>query len=396
MEKLKVLQINESYNEGGGEERYFFDLIEALKEQKHDIYSFGFANKEIKKNEILVLKDSNSAIIKNLKRFLFDFNTYFKLRAWIKKIKPDIIHIHGNNKSTLSVLLACRKNKVIHTVHNYGLLCPTIWCVKKDNLKPCNGGMGLKCYKHRCFPTHYLLAFHIHFLVRNYLIKKIVSAFIAPTKNLKKHLIKHMFGPVYQNYLFIDIKGMRSEKRKKNKDILFVGRLDREKGVSFLIRSLTLMKNKEFKLTIIGDGPQKKYLMGLVKKLDLKNNVEFLGKIPFNKVREYYGRSKLLVVPSIYMEQFGLVGPEAMINYLPVVASNRGGIPEWCEDEKTGILIDPTDIKQIARAMQRILLDQKLAKKFGAAGEKKAKTFNKERHLNEMIKIYNEVIGERQ
>lgn len=390
-QKMRILQINENYYEMGGQERYFFDLINALKKKKHEVYSFGFAEKSEETPHTLIIKLSKNNLIRYYNRFLFDFRTYFKLRKWIKKIEPDIIHIHGNNRSTLAILCACRHFNIVHTLPNSALVCPTTWCVTKDDLKPCGGDMGFKCYRHRCISFMQLIVYYFHFMIRNALVKRWVTYYLAPNNKLKIYLEQLNFKNVMVVPYSINTQDfVPKKKQRKSIDLLFVGRLDPEKGVEFLIKSLpdVVVEKPDLKLFVVGEGSERHYLESLTKKLSLSKNVSFLGKVPFDQIKDYYALSSIFVMPSIYMEQFGLVGIEAMANSLPVIASDRGGIPDWCQDRKTGILIDPTNPEAIATAIKELLFNKPLAERFGKEGKKNSYKFDSEIQFNKILNIY--------
>ncbi|MBI5332945.1 MAG: glycosyltransferase family 4 protein [Candidatus Aenigmarchaeota archaeon] len=457
---LKVLHINETHREVGGQERYFFGLINGLRERGIDTYSFGFDTIARKTGKSLVLK-TPGYFMKQFNRFVFDFNAYFKLRSWITKIHPDIIHLHGLNQSTLAILFACRGHKVVQTVHNYGMICSTIWCVTKDDLKPCCSGAGLKCWRRKCIALKYLIPFYFHIKIRNFFLKRLVNVYHAPSKALKVYLNKIGYEPVEVINYFIDVKEM-SGNEKKEYDIVFVGRLDVEKGVKFLLDAIGVLKKEHpnIKAVIVGDGPEIEKLQEHARKLGLVNsysfseknrdinsnllrkshntnssfisekshdtnsknpdgfsydtnsysakqnshnncfssknscdNVDFVGRADFDAVKKYYAKSRIFVMPSVYMEQFGFVGIEAMSNSLPSVAGNRGGIPEWCIDNKTGLLVDPTKPLEIANAIDKLLSDKKLAKRLGDNAKAYAKNFDKKGLIDEVIKLYNSLLN---
>ncbi|MFH0837424.1 MAG: glycosyltransferase family 4 protein [Candidatus Aenigmatarchaeota archaeon] len=391
-EKVRVLHINETHREVGGQERYFFGLVDGLRERGFDVYSFGFDNQEKRTEKSLVLK-TPGYFMKQFNRFVFDFGTYFTLRKWVDEIKPDIIHLHGLNQSTLAILFACRGHRVVYTVHNYGMICPTIWTVTKDDYKLCYSGAGLKCWRRGCISLKYLIPFYFHIKLRNFFLKRLVNVYHAPSKALKIYLNKIGFEPVDVINYFIDLKAMAGDE-KKEYDIVFVGRLDEEKGVKFLLDAISILKKDypKIRAVIVGDGPELMRLQTHAKVLGIVNNVNFVGRADFNAVKKYYAKSRIFVMPSVYREQFGFVGIEAMANGLPSVASNRGGIPEWCVDNQTGLLIDPTKPKEIAGAINKLLSDKKLAKRLGDNGKEYAKKFDKEGLLNGIIKLYKNLL----
>ncbi|MFC1727903.1 glycosyltransferase family 4 protein [Nanoarchaeota archaeon] len=396
---MRVLQINESHEEGGGQERYFLEITESLKKEGIEVFSFSFGKKEFKNKNTLVVKDDKSAIMRHFKRFIFDFSTYFKLRRWIKETNPDIIHIHGFLKSTLAIFLAClnTKAKVVLTTHNFALVCPTVWCVYKDTLKECQGGLGVKCFKHNCFNWFILTAFFFHYPLRNWIIKKVVNLYICPSNSIKKKISEHGFKEgVILNY-FIDLKKWKFEKNvKKDIDILYVGRFDREKGVNYLIDALDVLVNKKgyknLKCALIGFGGEESLLKKYSKSKKLDKNIRFVGKVPFGGVREYYKRAKIVVVPSVYLEQFGIVGLEAMANGVPAIASKVGGIPEWCKDGKTGFLIKPGDFNEIVNKIEILMKNKKLYNKFSENSLKEVKKFDKKEGMKKLKRIYSSVI----
>lgn len=141
--------------------------------------------------------------------------------------------------------------------------------------------------------------------------------------------------------------------------VIYVGRLDKEKGVDYLIKAA---KDIDAEIYILGGGDYQKELEKLVKELKL-DNVHFMGYFgqgTVKNLRKFYQRADVVVVPSIGKEAFGLVILEAMAARTPVVASNIGGIPNIVKDGKTGFLVRPRAPKEIAEKVNKILNNEKL------------------------------------
>ncbi|RLI77373.1 glycosyltransferase family 1 protein [Archaeoglobales archaeon] len=122
---------------------------------------------------------------------------------------------------------------------------------------------------------------------------------------------------------FEKIKGIKAS--NKESDVIFVGRLIREKNVDILLKAITFVKkeNPDVRCLIIGDGPEKEKLEQLANKQELNNNVEFLGFLDsYEKVISYIKASKVFVLPST-REGFGLVALEANACGIPVVTVNH-------------------------------------------------------------------------
>src|SRR5258708_23573031 len=112
--------------------------------------------------------------------------------------------------------------------------------------------------------------------------------------------------------------------------LLFVGRLEKVKGVEFLIQALSLIIKAvpQTTLTIIGDGPNKADLLTLTRTLQLEKYIQFVGWIENKDLDLYYQKSSIVIVPSTWDEVFGGVILEAMSVGRPVIGTNVGGIPE--------------------------------------------------------------------
>lgn len=141
--------------------------------------------------------------------------------------------------------------------------------------------------------------------------------------------------------------------------VIYVGRLDKEKGIEYLIRAAKQISAEIF---ILGSGDYRKDLEKLVKELKLKNVhfVGYFGQEYIAELREFYQRADVVVVPSTVKEALGLVILEAMACSTPVVASRIGGIPNIVKEGKTGFLTNPRSSKEIAEKVNRILNNNKL------------------------------------
>src|SRR5665648_1288137 len=116
-------------------------------------------------------------------------------------------------------------------------------------------------------------------------------------------------------------------------------------------------------------------------------------QILYSEVEKYYKKANIVIVTSVWPEPFGLIGSEAMSVGRPVIGTKVGGIPEWLEDGETGYLVEPGDPKQIAENVIKLLSDRKLMEKIGRNAMEKAKRFNIKKHVEEIEKVYKNVIA---
>jgi len=178
--------------------------------------------------------------------------------------------------------------------------------------------------------------------------------------------------------------------KKIPSSILYVGRLDKRKGVQYLIKAMRHIV-KDFptaKLYIIGNGNLRNSLEELVKNEKVNNHVVFLGKVPTNDLIEWYNKAEVFVLPSLF-EGFGIVVLESMACGTPVIGTKVPGIVDTIEHEKTGLLVSPKNEKWLTESIKKLLDNKKLKKKFIYLGRKVLeKKFNWNKITNKLITIF--------
>lgn len=174
--------------------------------------------------------------------------------------------------------------------------------------------------------------------------------------------------------------------------VLFVGRLASSKGVCTLIEAAGALRTSGVHLILVGDGPERAALEREAEKLGLGARTHFQGFVTHDRVPAALAHADLLVLPSLY-EEFGTVLLEAMWSDLPVVASRTGGIPDVVSDEKSGLLVAPGDPKGLARAIDRVLGDPRLARRLAGAARLRARDYDWEVLADRVVEVYRKVTG---
>ncbi|MEE9372732.1 MAG: N-acetyl-alpha-D-glucosaminyl L-malate synthase BshA [Saprospiraceae bacterium] len=141
-------------------------------------------------------------------------------------------------------------------------------------------------------------------------------------------------------------------------------------------------------LLLIGDGPERANLEELCKKIDLCDQIRFLGKQ--EAIEELLSVSDLFILPSSN-ESFGLAALEAMAIEVPVISSNVGGIPELNIEGHTGYLSEVGDIDNMAKGALDILMDPKTHEKFKKNALERAKMFDIKKIVPQYLKLYERV-----
>jgi len=173
--------------------------------------------------------------------------------------------------------------------------------------------------------------------------------------------------------------------------IAFTGKLAEFKGIDVLLQAAAIYENAlgNVSTLIVGDGGLLSELQGLARELDLQG-VHFLGHQAQDEVARIMNVSDLAVVPS-RVEPFGLVAIEALACGTPVVATNRGGLPEFV-NETVGALVDVDDAQGLAEAVVREIKSESKSVKGPAAAEYARKGFSWSTQVGKMIELYETTI----
>jgi len=157
-----------------------------------------------------------------------------------------------------------------------------------------------------------------------------------------------------------------------------------------------LQKEQQFpdlKLIIIGDDlSSHPRLRRTVVRSGVQHDVRFLGFVPIEVLRIFYDVAKVFVFPSLY-EGFGLPPLEAMAHGTPVVTSNTSSLPEVAGN--AALLVNPENVFEIRRALQRVLLDPVLRARMKQRGYEQAQRFSWTTSVSRLLEIYREVAGDR-
>lgn len=148
--------------------------------------------------------------------------------------------------------------------------------------------------------------------------------------------------------------------------LLFVGRLNAQKGVATLLDAMARMRH-EVALDLVGDGPDADSLKAQAATLGIADRLTWHGARPQTELPAFYQRASALVVPSLE-EGLGLVAVEGQLCEAPVVAFQSGGITDTITHGETGLLAAAGDVDALAAAMDRLFGDPELRFALGRAG----------------------------
>ena len=223
---------------------------------------------------------------------------------------------------------------------------------------------------------------------RLYWVKKECDLVIADSASTKKDLVDFLgFDEKKIRVINLGVskkfKIRRDENRIKKDYILSVGTLEPRKNLKSVIAAFAQLKLTKTKLVLVG----KKGWGEEIKSLN--QNIVFTGFVPEEVLSGLYGGAKCFVYPSLY-EGFGLPVLEAMAMGCPVVCSNTSSLPEIAGN--AAILVNPTDVNEIAKAIKTILENKNISSQLKEKGLNQAKQFTWEKTARETLEIYKEIV----
>jgi len=176
---------------------------------------------------------------------------------------------------------------------------------------------------------------------------------------------------------------------QENNYILFLGRLDiYQKGIDTLLNAYNLAKEEieDIRLVIAGGGKDEKKVRQLIDKLNLKDQVEMLGRVEGERKYELLSNCFFLCMPSRF-ESWGIVAAEGMACAKPVIATRIEGLDEVI-DVETGVLIPPDDPHALARAMMNLAKDKELRNRLGKKAREKAREYDWQKRADATLQFY--------
>jgi len=193
---------------------------------------------------------------------------------------------------------------------------------------------------------------------------------------------------VFQIPNAIDISSLSSEKNKRfQKQIIFAGRLSKEKGIKTLIEICKNIPNT-IDLVIIGDGPEVENIKKVESEYD---NIHYLGSMNHNQTISLINGSEVLIQPSL-SEGISTTILESMACKTAIIASNVGGNTELIQDNESGFLIEPTDHEMFCKKIVELISDEHLREKFTNSSYETVKKYDWKIVGEQYLELYNSLL----
>jgi len=339
------------------------------------------------------------------------------LRRW----QPDLVYTHKLLDTAFQEEILSVAPGVLF-VHDYDGLCISgSKTFKFPVYRPCSLRFGWKClihyFPHRCGGRSPMTMWKL-FEAQSRRLRLLhrYRALITHSSHMRAELLKHGISVkmIYKaSYL---IESSRSALQAASADfeegcrvirdqteavrLLFSGRMDRLKGGLVLLDALPLIAadlRRQVGLTLVGDGPDRNIWEERAKRvqaLEPRVRVEFTGWLEMPRIGQLFAESTLLVMPSLWPEPFGRIGPEAGLYALPVAAFAVGGITEWLIDGVNGYLAsaDPPTSVALAEAVQKCLQDPDVYNRLRQGAFAVARQFSLANHMSQIVGLFESVV----
>ncbi len=390
----RVLIIHNFYRTSSpsGEDRYVLMESKSLEENGYVVERFYRYSDSIPKM---------SAVRRALAYISIPFNLgiFFEIRSVLKQFNPDVIHIHNIFPLiSPSVYLFCLGRPIVTTLHNYRYFCSG-GVLMRDN-EPCTkciDGSRINGVIHRCYRGSYLASGLLFLFSLSLTIlspwKAQRSKVLAFTKFQRSLLVKSNIAlssiKIKPNFTQTSASTRVHAKKSgvNSLQVVYVGRLSPEKGIRQLVEQWCSMEDRPYyKLSIVGDGPERKEIERLISAHD---NVTTLGYLPGERCKSMIASCDVVIMPSLCFEGFPTTLLDAFAANTTSLVSNIGPLPELVEFGEVGYVYDPTDAESLVKQLDQINVDLVAGNfKCRAAREVFEKKYSELTNINNLGHIY--------
>jgi glycosyltransferase involved in cell wall biosynthesis len=421
---MRIAIINWTRRRVGGVETYLDRIILELARANHQIAFLYESDEPLEREQIALPDGAPSWCVAELGAQ----PSLDALRAW----KPDVIYSHKVEDvefeaDTLTI------SPSVYFAHDYQGMCISgTKTFKSPVVRPCDRRFGGGClahyYPHRCGGISPVTMFRLYRLQSKRLeLLRRYHAVVTHSEHMLSELTKHglsatnvfgLFQPdsdevatgrndqaLSSNGSFLTRShGNESPRRRGRLDwrLLFAGRMELLKGGQVFLDALPRVAaaiERPLHVTFAGDGSARAAWLQQAARLSERCpllQIEFKGWIPPSQMDALLTDCDLLVVPSLWPEPFGLVGPEAGLRGVPVAAFSVGGISEWLVDGVNGHLAqgDPPTANGLADAIIRCLANTGNYENLRYGAAKMANQFSMKTHLTLLTAVLNRVVSQ--
>jgi len=382
---MRVFIVHNQYQHRGGEDVVVEDETRLLRAAGHAVETFIVSN-----DSIVSFADKVGTVLRALDNIAITRELDNALASFL----PDVVHFHNVFPRLTPGAILCslkRGYPTVQTLHNYRHICAEAAFLRNDQI--CQSCLGtrwrLPALQHRCYRGSLAGTYSVIRIGKRvrYLFDTYPRHFtlIALTNFARAKMQKDGFAGER-----IFVKGNSSpdpgsSPEQRDKRIIFLGRLNHEKGADLLVQAAPHI---DAIVEIIGDGPERASLMAAA-----PANVKFRGQLGRDGVIEALKRATAIAVPSRWFESCPMVVLEAFSTATPVVAPSIGPLAELIEHERSGVVVENHTVSSWINALQGLTDNPQRARKLGLGARAAYEArFSEARNLERLTGIYEAAI----
>jgi glycosyltransferase involved in cell wall biosynthesis len=399
---MRIAVVHRAWSKSGGAESYLDLVLPALGARGHQLAFLSQEGGGEAAGEISLPAHSPRWSIAQLgERTVLNH-----LRVW----RPDLLFVNWSLDAALEASLL-RLAPAVLFAHAYWGACISgykRWA--NAGFAQCQRRLGWPCllhyYPHRCGGLNPLR------MARDFALQRRRArrmggyrTLLVASQYVREEYIRQGLDPALIRCIYLPVRD-GGEAGSIEKDcaqgelrLLFAGRMTALKGGAMLLSALSQVVQRlgrSLLLTLVGDGPERARWQAQAKQVEAalpQVRIHFAGWAGGAELTRWFEHSHLLIVPSLWPEPFGLIGPEAGLQGLPAVAFAVGGIPEWLQDGVNGALAPASQLNSdnLAEAIARCLRDPAQYARLRMGAQAQARRFALERHLQQLVELFGEV-----
>jgi glycosyltransferase involved in cell wall biosynthesis len=405
---MRILQINKNFYTRGGADEVFFDTIDGLRENNHEVIEFSMVDPRNKSSAYakyfvsgipaqLTSRHSFTTSWKILKRLFYSTEVEKKLTRLLRDTKPEVAHIHNAyhhlSISTFLTLFRLRIPTVL-TLHDYFPLCPNHnFLYNEHGAKELYQNKLYNCVRYKCIANRFapsVVATLEAYYYRWRQVWNTIDRLICPSAFMMETLKEGGFRENSMKVIFNPFKPVTNVFPLGQK-IVFLGRIHYEKGIKIFLEAVRHLKN--YSVVVAGNGPEDAWVDAFISKHKL-THIERYPWVQGEKLLTVIKSARVMVFPTIAYENCSKGILEALSYGRLVVASDRGGNREMIMPNKTGFLTTAEEVVDVRKTIEKAMeVSSVQAERIISQGKQLVEEkYSFSGYISHVEKVYKEVV----
>lgn len=398
---MRVLLVHNHYGSEApsGENRVFALERAMLESHGHDVQVYQRYSDDLRSRGVVGMVQGAAATPWN------PF-TVQQIRKVVHRYRPQVVHVHNTFPLISPAVFSAvgRDAARVLTLHNYRLVCPAAIpmrdgricteCIDERSVVP--------AIRHGCYRGSRLatlpIAANVALHRRRGTWREQVEAFIALTGFQRRVMIGAGLPPdkihVKPNF-YPGVPRVLPWAERRDR-VVFVGRLSTEKGVGDLVSAWIAWGADAPELAMVGDGPLRAELQARVAALPYAAKVRFVGQVASHEAQRWIAESRLVVMPSVSFETFGMVLGEALAFGTPSAVSDVGPLPDIVAHGEAGAIFRAGDAPHLLDTVRTMWNDQARLARLGQRARREFEAhYTESTNYDCLMTIYDRAMADR-